>query len=149
MSSSTYSAELRPDAGLRRLVVLSGMFFGALGVALLLTLPLHAAASVACSGSWLLLCVRELVKIRRGYALCCGLRMTAGGEISVLGPDGAWRVAQLSPGSVLLRRLGWIRLTDRHGRRCAELIRGSCRESDDWRRLQVIWQHIGATTRSC
>jgi hypothetical protein len=81
----------------------------------------------------------------RGHALCRRLRMSAGGELLLLDPLGNWHTARLLPGSVLLRRIGWIRLETGIGQRCAELVRGSCRESDDWRRLQVIWRHIGAT----
>ncbi len=28
-------------------------------------------------------------------------------------------------------------------------LRGECRRSLNWRRLHVIWRHIGATPRSC
>jgi len=61
-----------------------------------------------------------------------------------LDADGNWHPARLLPGSMLLRRVGWIRWDDGCGRQYAELLRGRSRESDDWRRLQVIWRHIGA-----
>jgi len=145
VSSSTYSADLNPDPALRRVVLLSGAGFCAIGVSLILAMPLHPAVLIAGSGGWLALCARELIMTVRGYALCCRLRMLVGGELLLLDPLGNWQRARLLPGSVLLRRIGWIRLETGIGHRGAELVRGSCRESDDWRRLQVIWRHIGAT----
>jgi len=49
---------------------------------------------------------------------------------------------------VLLRKVGWIRLSFElpTGRKLilGELLRGDGRRGEDWRRLQVIWRHIGA-----
>lgn len=145
MSSSTYSADLHPDPALRRIVLLSGAAFCAVGVSVTLAMPLHPAVLIVGSAGWLALCAWELIKMCRGHALCRRLRMSVGGELLLLDPLGIWHTARLLPGSVLLRRVGWIRLETGIGRRCAEPVRGSCRESDDWRRLQVIWRHIGAT----
>jgi hypothetical protein len=51
-------------------------------------------------------------------------------------------------GGVLLSELGWIRLSvvlpDGRKLVLGEFVRGNARESADWRRLQVIWRHIGA-----
>ena len=145
MSSSTYSADLHPDPAMRRIVVLSGAGFCGIGVALILAMPLQPVVLITGLGGWLALCAWELIKMYRGYALCRRLRMSVGGELLLLDPLGNWHTARLLPGSVLLRRVGWIRLETGIGHRCAEPVRGSCRESDDWRRLQVIWRHIGAT----
>ena len=145
MSSSKYSAELCPDVLLRRVVLVSGMGFTVLGVALILTLPLHLAALIAGSVGWLLFCARELVIAGRGFSYCRRLRIAEGGDILLLDPDGVWKAARLLSGSAVLRRVGWILFETSEGRRYAELVRGRCRESDDWRRLQVIWRHIGGT----
>lgn len=144
MSSNRYSAELHPDGALRRVVLLSGVGLCFAGVAIILVLPLHTVLSIGCSAAWLALCAWELVTISRGYALCCGLRVTSGGGVLLLDSLGNWQTARLLSGSVLLRRVGWFRLETGSGRRCAELLQGSCRKSHDWRRLQVIWRHIGA-----
>ena len=144
MSSTTYSAELHPDARLRRIVLWSGAFLGAVGVVLIFSMRLPAVVLIAASTAWLLVSGRELGRIRRAYTRCCRLRLSAGGEMRWLDVDGNWYPAKLLPGSVLLRRVGWIRWHDGRGRQAAELLRGRCRESDDWRRLQVIWRHIGA-----
>jgi hypothetical protein len=145
MSSSKYVAELHPDALLRRLVLLSGASLAALGAALIFTLPLHRAVLFGASVGWLLLCAREVVNASRGFSHCVRLRISAGGEILMLDPDGVWQRARLLSGSVVLRRVGWILFEANDGRRFAELLRGRCRENDEWRRLQVIWRHIGGT----
>lgn len=145
MSSGRFSAELHPDTQLRRIVLLSGAGFALLGVALIMTLPLHPAVLIAGSIGWLLCCARELVVACRGFANWHRVRISVGGEVLLLDAEGAWHPARLLSGSVLLRRVGWILFETSHGRRCAELVRGRCRESDDWRRLQVIWRHIGGT----
>ena len=145
MSSSKYSAELRPDPLLRRLVLVSGTGLAVLGVALILSLPLHAAALIAGCVGWLLVCARELVSAGQGFSYCRRLRIAVDGEILLLDPDGVWQPARLLSGSAVLRRVGWILFETIEGRQFAELVRGRCRESDDWRRLQVIWRHIGGT----
>ena len=146
MSSNTYFADLHPDNSLRLLVLVSGAFLAVVGVALIFALPLHGAASFIGSCTWLVWCGWDLVKVSRGYALCCRLRLRANGDVLLLDPQGNWRAARLLAGSILLRRVGWIRVETELGQHCAEPIRGSCRESVDWRRLQVIWRHIGATS---
>ena len=52
-------------------------------------------------------------------------------------------------GSLLLRRTAWIRIQSERGEVFAELLRGKCRRSVNWRRLHVIWRHIGAAPGSC
>ena len=143
MSSSKYFADLPPDPRLRRLVQLSGIVLAMLGVLLVLTLPLRPMATIPSAGAWLSFCVREFILLRRGFALCCRIRIMADGALRVLGPDGNWRVARLASGTVVLRRYAWIRCRIEAGQYCAELVRGNCRQSHDWRRLQVIWRHVG------
>lgn len=131
---------------LRRSVLWSGALFAVAGVALIFSTRLPAALLIAASVAWLLFSGWELRRIRHGHACCRRLRLSAGGEMRWLDAGGNWHPAELLPGSVLLRRLGWIRWDDGHGGQYAELVRGRCRESDDWRRLQVIWRHIGAVS---
>ena len=145
MSSSKYVADLPPDARLRRLVQLCGILFAMLGVRVLLSLPLHPAVTIPGAGAWRSFCAWEFILLRRGFVVSCRIRVMADGELRLLGPDGSWRSARLVTGTVVLRRYAWIRYRTEAGQYCAEFVRGSCRKSDDWRRLQVIWRHIGGT----
>jgi len=144
VSSNTYSARLDPDARLRLLVLVSGVCLGMVGLALILTLKLHAVATAAVATAWLVLTLSELRGLWLGFRSSRALRIASDGSLMRLDQAGTWRDARLLPGTVVLRRLAWIRLETARGARSAELIQGRCADSHDWRRLQVIWRHIGA-----
>ena len=114
------------------------------GVVVILQLPIDLWVRLAACAIWVVTSVIEHRRIRRGWAECRGLRFDAEGEIASLGVDGKWRPAQCESGSVLLGKVGWIRLRDQRGAVFGELLTGDARESPDWRRLQVIWRHVGA-----
>jgi len=40
--------------------------------------------------------------------------------------------------------LAWLVLASPDGRRWLALLQGDSRESEQWRRLQVIWRHMGS-----
>ena len=145
VSSSIFSAELHPDLRLRRAVLLSGAGFAGIGVLVIVSMRLHPLALVAASGCWLVVCSWEWRRILCGFSECQRLRFMADGAVMLLDPNGHWHPARLLPGSVLLRHAGWLLLEAGRGRRFAEPVRGRCRQSNDWRRLQVIWRHVGAT----
>ena len=87
----------------------------------------------------------ELVNIERGFELCSAVRLSSGGEIAVLNNDQEWLPVTLQTGSVVLQNLAWLRLQADSGDNFVELLRGNARQSHQWRRLQVIWRHIGAS----
>jgi hypothetical protein len=60
-----------------------------------------------------------------------------------------WVSGELLSGSIVHRRFAWIRVRSNCGLLITEFLRGDARASPEWRRLQVIWRHIGAQTRSC
>ena len=144
MSSTAYFAEFKPDPHLRRLVAASGVLLGIAGVLVILLLPTDLWMRLAACVIWVVTSVREHRQLQRGWADCRALRFTANGELMVLGADQTWRAARQETGSVLLRKLGWIRLRDHRGVVFGELLSGDDRASPDWRRLQVIWRHVGA-----
>ena len=144
MSSTAYFAEFKPDPHLRRLVAASGVLLGIAGVLVILLLPTDLWMRLAACVIWVLTSAREHRQLQRGWADCRALRFTANGELMVLGADQTWRAARQETGSVLLRKLGWIRLRDHRGVVFGELLSGDDRASPDWRRLQVIWRHVGA-----
>lgn len=146
MSSNTFSAELHPDPWLRLMVITSGRLLAAAGLVIILVLPLEASLRGAGCLIWLAWSWHELRRYHVGYATCCRIQVRVRGDILLLNNDQEWLPASLLSGSVLLQRIGWLYLETGDGRQFAELIRGNCRESDDWRRLQVIWRHIGAAT---
>ena len=149
MSSNAYFAELRPDPALRRLVLCSGAFLAVVGLAVIATLELPVALLLCGAGVWLVVMAAQIRALRHGWHRCRALRLHADGTLAVLGADGAWRPGRLESDGVVLRRWAWIRLRAGSGPAFAEPLRGSCRDSRNWRRLQVIWRHIGAPAGSC
>ena len=149
MSSNVYSAEIFPDPFLRQLVLVSGALLGIAGILLIGSLALSVALRAAGAALWGLTTFRELVVLRRAWASCLALRFAENGAVEIRGPDLEWHAARLVSGSVLLRRMGWIRLKSGAGSVFAELVRADRQQARDWRRLHVIWRHVGAPDRSC
>ncbi len=144
MSSNAYLAELEPDPTLRVLVLLSGIGLGIVGLMLILGLALPAPAIALGVALWFYCILLETSVLAREFRNSRGLRMHPDCSLLRLDQEGRWRPVRLLPGSVVLPRLAWIRFETDRGVRSAELLRGNRRESHDWRRLQVIWRHIGA-----
>lgn len=149
MLSNAYFAELRPDPALRCLVLWSGALLAFAGLAVIATLGLPVALRLSGGGVWLAVMGAQVWTLRCGWHRCRALRLYADATLAVLGADGVWRPGRLESDSVVLRRWAWIRLRAASGLAFAEPLRGSCRGSRDWRRLQVIWRHIGAPAGSC
>jgi hypothetical protein len=144
VSSNAYSAEFQPDPFLRRIVFWSGIALAVAGVLVIAVLPLLVGLRVAGIAVWAAWSLWDLVWLKRSWEACRGLRLAEDGAVDVLDDAGEWRRARLESGGILLRHQGWIRIRPAGGRAFAEPLRGACRKSRDWRRLQVIWRHIGA-----
>lgn len=127
------------------MVLCSGVALAIVGVALIASMPFDAIARVALAGGWSAFCGVEWHRVSRGFRGCRRLCLTADGQAMLQDPDGHWHAARVRPGSVILRHAGWLVLELREGRRSVQPLRGHCRESNDWRRLQVLWRHVGAT----
>lgn len=114
------------------------------GLALVPVVAVPAALKGVLAMAWAGLCGREYRGLRRGYASGGILRIAAGGQLERRRRDGTWEPARLCAGSVVLPRVAWLRIEPRDGPPYAELVRANSHGSEDWRRLQVIWRHIGA-----
>ena len=142
--SNEYFAELRPDPALRRFVTASAAVIALAGSAVIVSLEVPLVGRLCALAAWCATLAVQLRSLREGWAQCVAIRVYADGGVLVLDPGGAWRAGQLEPDGVLLRRWGWLRLRTGSGRPFAEPLRGSCRDSREWRRLQVVWRHVGA-----
>lgn len=149
MSSTAYFAELKPDPALRRLVLWSGATLAAAGLVACLYLPLPIPVRSLAGLAWTGRSAMELMRLCRAWRRCTALRVGVDGSATVRGADGCWQPAAVLGGGIVLRHAAWIRLRAGSGPGWAEPLRGGCRTSADWRRLQVIWRHIGATGISC
>lgn len=144
VSSNTYSTELVPDPILRRVVIVAGWVASGLGVTIILTLPVHPAWRLFAALVWLLPNARKLYLIAKWNKRCQGLRVAHTGDVEIITDRRSSTSAKLVAGSIVLRRIAWLKLESEDGQRFAELLRGKCSQDEDWRRLQVIWRHLGA-----
>ena len=149
MSSSAFSAEFSADIRLRCAVLLGGGALAALGLLVIMLLPVHMWLRITGAAAWAVTSAIEQLRLRRAYSRYAGLRVCHDGAVYVQQRDGDWQAARLLPGSLLLRRTAWIRIQSERGEVFGELLRGKCRRSVNWRRLHVIWRHIGAAPGSC
>lgn len=145
MSLPEYSACLRPDPGLRRIVVAGALLLIGGGCGAVAVLPLSPGSRAVLALIWICSGSVELVYTLLGFRRCLSMRIHAGGATTVYDRDTGIRVAELAPGSLVTARFAWLRLRAADGTRYTEPVSGSCRQSEEWRRLQVIWRHIGAS----
>ncbi len=142
MSSREYAADLPISDALRRIVIASGIAAGLAGFVCILALPLEPKFVAAFAVIWLAFSLREITTLRSAYSAYRHLRIRAGGAVTLRGPTGEPVIADLLPGSLVLRRVAWLRLEVENGCRFGELVVGNSRKNKDWRHLQVIWRHL-------
>lgn len=143
-SSDRYSSEITPEPGLRGVVLGSGLVFALLGAGVLATLPGPLAVRALAAVLWLcgsLASVRRLLLTYRGIA---GFRLYSDGSAELIRPDGRRIIGQLAPGTFVLRRLAWLRVSVPGRGPVGELVAGDPRTSQQWRRFQVICRHVAA-----
>jgi hypothetical protein len=116
-----------------------------LGTGIILTLPIKPAWQLLAAAVWLLQNSHGLLLIAKGYKRCQRIRIAHDGAVSIMTDGRFGSPAMLIAGSVVLHEIAWLRFEAEDGRRFAELIRGQGPQDEDWRRLQVIWRHLGAS----
>ena len=144
MSSNTFSSELTPDPLLRCLVIGTGIAAMAGGVIAIAGLPFAGSWRSLWAVLWTIVACYELKAIADGNRHCQRLRIEQDGSMQITVASGCCIPATLSAGSVVLGSFAWLRFTAENGRRHVELIRRESPGNKDWRRLQVIWRHLGA-----
>ena len=131
---------------MRRLLFAATLAAVLLGFLTIFSLPvsefLRAAAGLVC----LLVAGAEWVLISSAHKQYSCIRIHSDGAVELRDKDGNWQAATIASGCVVLQQLAWLRLKPASGGRYYELLRGNSRESKQWRRLQVIWRHLGAAS---
>ncbi len=123
---------------------MSGVLLLAGGVVMVSLIDAPPAWKIAGGITWFGLSASRLWQLRHAYAENGILRVAADGSIEIEGLDGRRRAATLNNGSFAVQRFAWLSVSLPNGTSYAELVRGDARESQEWRRFQVIWRHIGA-----
>ena len=146
MSSRIYSTDLTPEPAMRRIVVAAAWAAMILGLITIISLPIDGWLRVAGISIWLIATGAELTVISSAHKRFDRIRLHSDGQVELHDGDGHWRAATIGNGCVVLRKLAWVRLKPATGARYHELLRRNSRESEQWRRLQVIWRHLGAAS---
>ena len=144
MSSNRYSSTLKPDPWLRILVLSSGRLLIAAGLVLILILDIAAGLRALAGVLWIVAGRHELRVLQRGFDALLAIRLYSDGSVAVLNNHKEWQPGECESGCIVLQKLVWLRLRTADGARFTELLCGDARRDHDWRRLQVIWRHIGA-----
>ena len=145
MSSNEYSACLTTSRRLRLIVLRSGHLFAVVGAGLISQLPAGKGWLWAGSAAWAASVFWRNRHLRAAWAKYTTIFVYPDGCIELVNEDGDRREARLEDGSLLLSRVGWLRLSTAEDGYFTEPITGVSRRCNNWRRLQVIWRHIGAS----
>jgi len=152
MSSTEFSAELRPDKRLRRLVILSGAIAAIAGFSLIMHMPTGVLLRLTLALVWLIWCSVETGVLARSWAEVSRIGINQLGEVWVTDIAGHRLSVSLLRGSIVTRRFAWLRLCFEDGRKYAEFVSGNAVEDNQWHRFQLIWkqssQIVGRAERS-
>jgi hypothetical protein len=114
------------------------------GIGAIAGLPIEAYGRIFAIVLWTAVSVRDLWVVASGFRRCSRIRIEHTGKLYVDSADNCCSAATLSAGSIVLWQFAWLRFCAEDGRRHVELIRRKTAQRKEWRRLQVIWRHIGA-----
>ncbi|MEX2122528.1 MAG: hypothetical protein WD795_01455 [Woeseia sp.] len=140
MSSAGFETELAPRRPLRRFVVALSAGATLAGAFLILDLPLLPGPKAAFAALWLCAGLLEFRAQCRGMCRISRIRVDSEGRLRGQTPEGEVEPLQLLTGSVVLRRVAWLRLRFADGAEYGELLTGNARLDEQWRRLQLIWR---------
>ena len=144
MLSTTFFTDLEPDAVSLSIVLATGagaLLGGAVAVA---TLPIALSGKALGIAAWIMVGGRDLWLIASGYKRCARIRLHHDASVQAWSCDGHAAAATLCAGSVVMTGFAWLRVELAGGRRIGLLVRQKAAQHEDWRRLQVIWRHLGA-----
>jgi len=140
VSSTEFAVELVTDLRCRRIVFGSGVLLAVAGAALLVEMPTGRLSRLLLMVIWLGDCTWSLQRLWQGWRAVSVVRLSSSGVAQ------AWRKSEspltvtLLSGSVVTRRLAWLRFA-RHGRPPqAELFLATGPADPVWQRLQLIWR---------
>jgi hypothetical protein len=142
MSLVLLETRLVPDSRLRFLVQIAGCVLLAIGLMLVVCLPLNPGWRVAIGAIWVCDVCRELINLRTFAARMHSVRLDQTGRIVADGPNGEEELFLLG-GSMVMPRIAWLRFRFADNCRGVELFRGNVDKDPHWQRFQMIWRQSG------
>ena len=131
---------------MRQIVIASSWAAMLTGLIVIISLPIDGWIRAAGISIWLIAMGAELRVISSAHKRFRRIRMHSDGQVELQDNEGHWQTATIANGSVVTQKLAWMRLKPATGARYHELLRRNALESEQWRRLQVIWRHLGAVS---
>ena len=110
------------------------------GFALVLHLPLHGGLRALIAALWVVQSACEIQRWTDGAARVARIQVCQSGDVRVTGRDGRAAPVELLRGTLVTRRMAWIRIRFADGRKYGELLRGNAVIDKQWHRFQLIWQ---------
>jgi hypothetical protein len=77
------------------------------------------------------------------------VRIYSDGTAELMDRAGHWHPAAVCDDCIVLATYAWLKLKPAPGGTYCELMRAASSENKQWRRLQVVWRHLGTALRSC
>ncbi len=134
---------------MRRALAASALLAYLLGLVTIFSLPIDARLGGLGAILWSLLGAAQWLLISSAHKRFRRLRIHSDGAAELLDEFGEWQPATVCKECIVLSNLAWLKLKPAKGGAYCELMRGDSRRNEQWRRLQVIWRHLGTVGRSC
>ena len=144
MLRSAYVANLKPDRHLRHWLIAGVLLAVAAGIWTISNLAIRSELRWLGGIGWTLAIAGRAGLVVAAQLRCRQLNIHSDGSAMLQDKSGGWQSASLRHGSVVLSKLAWLDLQTADGRGFSALFRGNRRENEQWRRLQVIWRHMGS-----
>jgi len=110
------------------------------GFALILHLPLSGGFRALFAVWWIVRSAREIQLWSRAGTRVARIRFRQTGDVRVTDRDGLASPVELLSGTLVTRRMAWIRIRFSDGRKYGELLCGNAVIDRQWHRFQLIWQ---------
>jgi hypothetical protein len=138
---------------MRRVLAASALLAYLLGIVTICSLPIDGRLGSLGAAVWSLQGGIQWYLIASAQKRFRRVRIHCDGAAELLDRRGDWHSAIICKECIVLSSFAWLKLKPVQGGTYCELMRGNARgnslENKQWRRLQVIWRHLGTVGRSC
>ena len=138
---------------MRRVLAASALLAYLLGIVTICSLPIDGRLEALGAAVWSLQAGIQWHLISSAHKRFQRVRIHCDGAAELLDKSGVWHAAIICNECIVLPTFAWLKLKPAQGGTYCELLRGSARgislQNQQWRRLQVIWRHLGTVGRSC
>ena len=125
------------------MLALSALLAQLLGMVTIFNLPIDVRLRAFATLVWGLWVGTQWFLITSAHKRYRRVRIHSDGTAALLDRSGDWHPAVVSDDCIVLASYAWLKLKPASGGSYCELMRAASSENKQWRRLQVIWRHLG------